>query len=145
MTFPDKIPMDKPVAHRDSGDMTMVLRFSRLVASVAFWFAICTSLSAAVDCDRACLKTTLDQYLNAVMKHDASAAPLLIGFRQTENATVMKVGTGVRKTVTGLGKVQSRYLDPVSGQAGYFGLVEESGAPAIVSVRLKIENKKITE
>jgi hypothetical protein len=123
----------------------MVLRLSRLLACVAVVFAFYTNLSAAVDCDRACLKTTLDQYLNAVIKHDPSSAPLLIGFRQTENATVVKPGTGVWKTVTGLGKVQRRYLDPVSGQAGYFGLVEEGGAPAIVTVRLKIENKKITE
>ena len=99
----------------------------------------------AVDCDRVCLKTALDQYLNAVIKHDPSTAPLFIGFRQTENATVVKLGTGVWKTITGLGKVQRRYLDPVSGQAGYFGIVEENGAPAIVTVRLKIENKKITE
>ncbi len=32
-------------------------------------------------CDRACLKTTLDQYLNAVVKHDPKAAPLFAGFR----------------------------------------------------------------
>ena len=28
------------------------------------------NLFSAADCDRACLKTTLDQYLNAVVKHD---------------------------------------------------------------------------
>src|SRR5213594_4677989 len=78
------------------------------------------NLFGANDCDRACLKTTLDQYLNAVIKHDASAAPLLIGFRQTENATVVKLGNGVWKTITGLGKVQRRYVDAISGQAGYF-------------------------
>src|SRR5512147_915209 len=77
--------------------------------------------AAANDCDRACLKSTLDQYLNAVIKHDPSAAPLFVAFRQTENAVVVKPGTGVWKSVTGLGKVQRRYLDTVSGQAGYFG------------------------
>src|SRR5207302_10806439 len=38
-----------------------------------------------------------------------------------------------------------RYVDPVSGQAAYFGIVDESGTPAIVTMRLKVENKKITE
>ena len=38
------------------------------------------------DCDRACLGTMLDQYLDAVVKHDPSAAPLALGIRQTENA-----------------------------------------------------------
>jgi hypothetical protein len=103
------------------------------------------NLFAANDCDRACLKTSLDQYINALIKHDPNAAPLLIGFRQTENATVVKFGTGLWKSLTGLGKVQRRYFDTVSGQAAYFGLIEESGAPAVVTLRLKVENKKITE
>ena len=38
---------------------------------------------------------TLDQYLNAVTKHDPSAAPLFLGFRQTENAAVVKLGMGM--------------------------------------------------
>jgi hypothetical protein len=100
---------------------------------------------AANDCDRACLKTTLDSYLNAVMKHDSSAAPLFIAFRQTENAVVTKLGTGVWKSVTALGQMQRRYFDPVTEQAAYFGIVEESGTPAVVTVRLKVESKKITE
>ena len=101
--------------------------------------------AAANDCDRACLKTTLDQYLTAVIKHDPSAAPLFVAFRQTENAVVVKPGTGVWKSVTGLGKVQRRYLDPVSGQAGLLRHVEEGSKLAIVTVRVKVENKKITE
>jgi hypothetical protein len=37
-------------------------------------FAFATGIASAQTCDRACLKTTLDQYLNAVVKHDTSAA-----------------------------------------------------------------------
>jgi hypothetical protein len=76
--------------------------------------------AAATDCDRACLKTALDQYLNAAIKHDPAAAPLMVGFRQTENAVVVRPGTGLWKSMTALRKLQRRYLDPVSGQAGYF-------------------------
>jgi hypothetical protein len=101
--------------------------------------------AAANDCDRACLKTTLDQYLTAVVKHDPAAAPLFVGFRQTENAVVVRPGAGVWKSVTGLGKMQRRYLDAVSGQAAYFGIVEEGSNPAIVTVRVKVDNRKITE
>jgi hypothetical protein len=104
-----------------------------------------TVFAAANDCDRTCLKSMLDQYLNAVIKHDPAAAPLMIGFRQTDNAVVVKPGTGVWKTVTGLGKMQRRYLDPVSGQAGYFGVVEEGADQAIVTVRVKVDNRKIAE
>jgi hypothetical protein len=63
------------------------------------------SASAQTTCDRACLRTMLDQYLNAVVKHDPAAAPLVVGFRQTENAINVRPGNGVWKSVTGLGKV----------------------------------------
>ena len=66
--------------------------------------------SAQTTCDRACLRNFLDQYLAAVTKHDPKAAPLAIGFRQTENAINVAPGSGVWKTVTGLGKMQRRYL-----------------------------------
>ena len=122
----------------------MPSRLIRSLACAAFLLPGANAL-AANDCDRACLKTTLDQYLNAVIKHDPSAAPLFVAFRQTENASVVRLGTGTWKTVTGLGKLQRRYLDPVSGQAGYFGIVEEGSNSAIVTVRVKVENRKITE
>jgi hypothetical protein len=101
--------------------------------------------SAQTTCDRACLRNVLDQYLAAVTKHDPKAAPLGIGFRQTENAINVAPGSGVWKTVTGLGKMQRRYLDPVSGQAGYYGLIEEGGDVALATVRVRIENQKLTE
>ena len=69
------------------------------------------------DCDRGCLRTLLDQYLAAIVAHDPSAAPLVVGFRQTENAVNVGPGRGVWRSVTALGKVQRKYLDPVSGQA----------------------------
>ena len=96
-------------------------------------------------CDRACLATMLDQYLAAVVKHDPRAAPLVIGFRQTENAINVPPGGGVWKTVTGLGKMQRRYFDPVSGQAGYYGLIDEGGTTALATVRLRVQNRKLTE
>ena len=96
-------------------------------------------------CDRACLRTTLDAYLNAVIKHDPAAAPLMIGFRQTENAVVVRPGNGLWKTMTGLGSMQRRYLDPVTGQAAYFGIIKEGSAEAVVTVRVKVDDRKISE
>jgi hypothetical protein len=83
--------------------------------------------------------------LNAVVKHDPAAAPLMIGFRQTENAIVVRPPNGVWKSITALGATQRRYLDPVTGQAGYFGIIEEGGAQAIATLRLKVDDRKITE
>ncbi len=96
-------------------------------------------------CDRSCLRFALDQYLTAVVQHSPSAAPLSIGFRETQNSVVKRPGTGIWQTATALGKLQRRYIDVDSGQAGYFGTLEESAGPAIVTLRVKVENGKITE
>ena len=50
------------------------------------------SASAQTVCDRTCLRTLLDQYLAAVVKHDPKAVPLVVGFRQTENAINVSAG-----------------------------------------------------
>ena len=123
----------------------MTSQFVRYLTCLAGVLAGTANAFAANECDRACLKNALDQYLNAVVKHDPSAAPLFVGFRQTENAVVVRNGTGTWLSVTGLGKLQRRYLDPVSEQAAYFGVVEEGAASAIVTVRVRVQQRKITE
>lgn len=117
----------------------------RLTAAAAIVIGGAATASAQSDCNRACLRTALDQYLAAVVKHDPAAAPLALGFRQTENAINVPPGGGVWKTVTALGKIQRHYLDPVSSQAGYYGIVEEGGSSAIVTVRVRVQNRKLTE
>ena len=105
--------------------------------------------SAQSACDRTCLRTMLEQYLTAVVKHDPSAAPLVVGFRQTENAINTRPGNGVWKTITALGKVQRRYLDPVTGQAAYYGTLEEGNKDGshtiLATVRVRVENRQLTE
>jgi hypothetical protein len=96
-------------------------------------------------CDRDCLRSTLDDYLEAVVAHDPSRAPLVVGFRQTENAVNVAPGRGVWQSVTALGNVQRRYFDPVSGQAGYYGTVKEGDETAVVTVRVRAENRELTE
>ncbi|HVQ14989.1 MAG TPA: hypothetical protein VMS40_15415 [Vicinamibacterales bacterium] len=122
-----------------------MLRYMWIAAIAIVAAGAWTDASAQTSCDRACLRTMLDQYLAAVVKHDPGAAPLVVGFRQTENAINVRPGNGVWKTVTGLGAVQRRYLDAVSGQAGYYGTVEEGGSTAVVTVRVRVENRQLTE
>lgn len=99
----------------------------------------------AAACDRGCLETALDRYLTALVQHDPGRAPLAIGFRQTENAHVRAVGTGLWQSATGLGRLRRRYFDTDTEQAGYFGTLEEAAGPAIVTLRLAVEGGKITE
>jgi len=123
--------------------MTRYLRW--LVCGVVVTAGGTTQASAQAACDRACLRTMLDRYLAAVVAHDPAAAPLVVGFRQTENAINVRPGSGVWQTVTALGEVQRRYVDPVTGQAAYFGTVNEGNSTAIVTVRVRVENRQLTE
>ena len=101
--------------------------------------------AAAAPCDRACLRTSLDQYLQAVLRHDPAAAPLFLGYRQTENAKLVKLGEGAWKAMTAIGTVDRRYYDPVSEQAAFFGVLNEGAEPTVATVRIRVENGKITE
>jgi hypothetical protein len=107
--------------------------------------ALLATSAFAAPCDRACLKTTLDQYLKALIAHRPAAAPLSLGFRQTENALVKINGTGLWQTTQAVGKLDRRYYDPVTEQAAFFGLIDEPAGPAIATLRLKVEDRKITE
>ena len=120
-------------------------RFIQWVACGALLVIGCNPAAAQGSCDRSCLGGMLDRYLGAVVAHDPSRAPLVVGFRQTENAINVPQGKGVWKSVTALGKVQRRYFDPVTGQAGYFGTVMEGSDTAIVTIRLRVENRALTE
>jgi hypothetical protein len=99
----------------------------------------------AQECDRACLARTLDQFLDAVVAHDPARAPLADTFRYTENALEVRKGEGLWKSATALGPVQRRYLDAVTGQAAYFGLIQEGGESGIATLRLRVVNRRVTE
>ncbi len=107
--------------------------------------SLLASTGFAADCDRQCLKNITQQYLDALVKHDPHAAPLAPNFRATENAADVDPGEGLWQSATALGAFQRIYVDTVQGQTGFFGLIDEQDAPAIVSLRLKIVDRQITE
>ena len=101
--------------------------------------------TATEACDRACLGQTLDRFLGALLKHDVAGAPLASSFRYTENAVQVRPGDGLWKSAVALGHVQRRYLDPVSGQAAYFGLIDDGSETGIATLRLRVEDRRVTE
>lgn len=108
--------------------------------------AMVSSNAFAADCDRACLKGLLDQYLKAVVQQNPGAVSLTPGYRHTENAVVRRPGQGIWQTARSLGKAQRRYADPVTGNAAFFGTLEEqSGNAAVVTLRLHVEDRKVSE
>lgn len=125
--------------------MSRMVRWAAAVAALGLVGASNDAPASAAGCDRQCLREMLDRYLQAVVAHDPSKAPLVIGFRQTENAINTVPGKGVWQSVTALGNLQRRYFDPVTGQAGYFGTVKEGDSTAIVTIRVRVEDNALTE
>ena len=101
--------------------------------------------SAASACDRACLEGFVDQYLTALAARDASRLPVASTVRFTENGTVLKLGEGLWGTANGLGTFRLYTDDPAAGQVGFIGVVKEWDRPAILVLRLKVHDQKITE
>jgi hypothetical protein len=96
-------------------------------------------------CDRACLDGMLSRFLDAVVARDPARAPLAIGFRQTQNSVLTPAGAGVWQTLDAIGPSPRRYVDPVTGNAAFFGVVSDGGQPAVASVRVRVEDGAITE
>lgn len=122
-------------------------RFNHWAASAALLVlgGYASQSFAQAACDRACLRSTLDRYLEAVVTKDPRKAPLAIGVRQTVNAINFATGRNVWQSVTALGDLQRKYVDPVTGQAGFYGTLKEGAETAIVTIRLRVENREITE
>ena len=90
-------------------------------------------------------KTLLDQYLNAVVKHDPSAAPLMVGFRQTENAIVVRPGTGLWKIDDRPRRHAAPLLRSGHRTGGVLRRHRRGREKAVVTLRLKIDDRKISE
>jgi hypothetical protein len=117
-----------------------------VVASTIAWFAhLENKVAAAGSCDRVCLDGFIDQYLSALLAHDPSGAPLARTVQFTENGQILQVGDGLWGTISGLGKYKFYFEDPQDGQVGFFGTIRENDVPAILAVRLKVENRQIAE
>lgn len=121
------------------------------------WTAAALALAACVavgqaragvpgqDCDRHCLDGLMTQYLQAMLAHDPSRVPWAPHVKFTENNVPMQVGDGLWGTITRLRPVRITFADPQDGSAAYFGVVEESGDPAIFGMRIREVDRKISE
>ncbi len=110
-------------------------------------------------CDRACLGDLLERLLQAIVDHDPTGAPLAANVRYTENGQVLKPGDGLWGTATaiampgdGLARLgphsaayKLSFADPLTGQVGFLGSVNENGTAGIMALRLRTEAGKIAD
>ena len=97
-------------------------------------------------CDRECLRGKVTQLLHALVKHDISGLPVAPTLRVTEDAVEKPLANvGLVKTVTRLRGFRQDIIDERAGIAGAHVVVEESGAPVLLVVRLKVAADRLTE
>ena len=107
---------------------------------------VTANAQSAITCDRECLRGKVTQLLYAFLKHDVSKLPVAEALRVTEDAVEKPLArVGLLKTVTRQRGFRQDIVDERAGVAGADVVVEESGAPALLVVRLKVAGDKLTE
>jgi hypothetical protein len=101
--------------------------------------------AAAADCDRECLRGFITQYLDALVAHNPGTLPLADKVRFTEDSVEMHLGEGLWKSASRVRAYRQDVLDVPRGIAAAQVVVEDAGAPALLVLRLKVANRKITE
>ncbi|MEO8097569.1 MAG: hypothetical protein ABI811_07685 [Acidobacteriota bacterium] len=96
-------------------------------------------------CERACLEGFVNQYLDALVAHNPFGLPLASKVKFSENDQVLDLGDGLWNVTTGFGKYKLIVADPQSQQVGFLGTVLANDRPTTLALRLKLENRKISE
>jgi hypothetical protein len=116
----------------------------RILAVLIIAAAAHAADKAPTGCDRNCLQSFVDSYLDAMAKQDPSKLPVAANVKFTENGKEMKLGEGFWKTA-GQSAYRLYALDPRAGDAAVQAVVAENGALDTFFLRLKIKARKITE
>jgi len=95
--------------------------------------------------ERSRLIAMADKYLAALRSGHPGGLPLSPRFRSTEDTQAIVIGSGIWRTVRGIRDGGHYFTDVERGQIEFWGVMEEMGEPAILSVRLKIEAQCFAE
>mgnify|MGYP001466264607 FL=1 len=104
----------------------------------------------ASTCDRTCLEGFVNKYLDALVANDPAKAPFSKTARYTENGDEMPlsgISKGLWTTASGLTDYRIYISDTEAGQVAFAGFVKTNHkeTPLLLSMRLRIENREITE
>jgi hypothetical protein len=105
-----------------------------------------TAFAQSSACDRECLRGTMTAFLYALVENDPDALPVADALRVTEDAVEKPLAQlSLFGSVTGLQGYRQDIIDESAGMTGVHVIVEESGAPVMLVVRLQLEDSEITE
>ncbi len=107
---------------------------------------LCAALGAAPAaatpaCDRECLRGKVSEVLYALADHDVSKLAVAPGLRVTEDAVEKPLDKlALVRTVTKLRGYRQDIIDEREGEAFAGTMIEESGAPVLLAVRVKVDD-----
>ena len=127
----------------------MNTKTTRLAIGLLAGLAVAANQTASAQssaCDRECLRGTMTAFLYALVEHDPDALPVADTLRMTEDAVEKPLAQlSLFRSVTGLHGYRQDIIDERAGMSGAHVIVEESGAPVMLVVRLQLEGGRITE
>src|SRR5580692_1645410 len=125
----------------------------KLLSMIGLGLAACGVAAAQQGgaCDRACLNGFIDQYLDAVLKHDPKLVPLTRNVKYTENGQRLDPGDGLWRSMASKGSYRLYVDDTSTGEVVFIGTIREEGrmpgqqAADVIGLRLKVVNRQISE
>src|SRR5262245_36139864 len=98
------------------------------------------------DCNRECLIGITRQYMQALAARDLSKAPFAQRVRFTENNVELTIGKeGLWATISAVPPDGLEVADATTGEAAWIGAVQEHGLPVYYGMRLRVQQRAITE
>ena len=96
-------------------------------------------------CERECLISISEQYLDALAAKDPRKVPLAGNVRYTENGQRLLPGDGLWNSISGRGTYKLHVADQTARQIVTFSTMREAGTPIIIAVRLRVDDRRIME
>src|SRR5690606_23903129 len=131
---------------RTSGrpDVRLILALSLILSSAALAAQPAHAQSA---CDRECLRGKVTEVLHALVHDDVGKLAVAGNLRVTEDGVERTLDqVGLVRTVTKLRGYRQDVIDERAGVAVTGAMVEESGSPVLLAVRVKVDGEaKISE
>jgi hypothetical protein len=119
--------------------------------SVLFLLSRLAAAQGTGACDRECLNGFVDQYLDALVKHDPKLVPLTKNVKFTENGQRLDPGDGLWRSMSAKGSYRLFVTDTQTGEVAFLGTIREQGRTAseqvgvVIGLRLKVVNRQIPE
>jgi len=114
----------------------LMMLFGRTAASAS---------STPGSCDRACLKSFMDSYIDALKAKTVADLPVTEDVKVTEDCKEITLGNGYPKSFSGAVDYRLDIIDVSRNGAFAFLVIKDGSASVLYAVRLKMADRKISQ